>query len=135
MGLFKSLTETDEHEAQRDSTPQVTTKTLAEMAETPASELFVVEKVAAHSRGCWVRQWVKSFRLVLVFCAGIYVAVQAASLIVLRSALQNLDARTAATVEAVLRKHKLIVEAPKPSERDWSFIPTAAASPTSEASP
>lgn len=119
---FDLLSDTGDHDAADDSRP-TTTKSLAEMAETPASELFVWE---AH-RNCWAKRWIKRFRLWLAFSLGAAIVLQVGGVWIVRSAVKDLDSRTAETVrktvEQVLREHKIISD--DSSFRDFLASETA----------
>lgn len=136
---FDLLSDTDEHAAvDEERTPPVTTKTLAEMAESPASELFVRQELAGHVRACWAKRWIRRFRIVLAFGFGAFCAIQIGGFWIIRSMLRDLDLRTADTVERVLRSHKLISLGEHPQSRGligqstggggWTLISEAQAS-------
>lgn len=105
---FNLLSDTDENDAIEDDKTPVNTKTLAEMAEAPASELFVVRAI----RAAWVTRWVKRFRLrfalTMAFCLGAFFIVQAGAVWAVHSMLRDLDARTTKTVIQVLKDQKII---------------------------
>jgi len=108
---FKLLSDTDENDAIGTPSP-TTTKSLSELAEAPASELFVLQEISRLCRLCWPKRWIRRFRLrfavALAFGLGVFVAVQIGGFWFLRSALRDLDARTANTVIQVLKDHKII---------------------------
>jgi hypothetical protein len=107
------LTETVEH----DSLENLTSDQLAKMAETPASELFVWK----HGRECWVRSWIRRFRITLAFALGAMAAIQAGGYFLIKSALR--DSVRAAVLE-VLKERHLADVAPLP-ERMPADIGTA----------
>lgn len=99
------LSDSDE---QDDDPTIVTTKSLSELAASPASELFVHEQDSRHARACWAKRWIRRFRLSLAFAFGAFVVVQLGGVWWIHSLLRDLDVRTAKTVENVLREHKLV---------------------------
>jgi hypothetical protein len=98
---FNLLTDTNEHPAIND----ISSDTLAKMAETPASELFVQRM---HD-SCWVKRWVRQFRLSLAMLMGFLVALQLGSFFFLRIAIR--ESVRAGVIEILLEK-KLISSEP-----------------------
>lgn len=101
------LSDTGEHEA----FDRETTKTLAELAESPASELFVLQT----HRNCWVKRWVRKFRITMAFALGALFAVQVGGYFALRASLR--DAVRSAVTE-VLKEKMVIGAVAQPAPND-----------------
>lgn len=98
------LSETGEQEAIGGAN----TKSLADLAGTPASELFVLQ---THQQ-CWVKRWVRKFRLMLAFSLGFILAVEVGGLLVVRAKLRE---EVRAAVTDVLKERKVIVADDQPT--------------------
>jgi hypothetical protein len=103
---------------EQETVEEISSDTLKKLAETPASEL----SVRLFHRNCWAKRWIRRFRMWMMFVFGAAMVVQVGGAIAVNLALRNLDARTAetvrATVEKVLRDHKIVAQEPN-SFRDF----------------
>ena len=98
------LSDTGEH----DSLENLSSEKLAAMAETPASELYVWK----HGRECWVRSWIRRFRITLAFYLGATAALQVGGYFLIKAALRD-SVRSA--VMDVLRERHLADASPVPA--------------------
>lgn len=71
------LSETGERETAKDNP---TSKSLEELAKSPASELFVLET----HRDCWPKQWIRRFRTTLAIFFGSLVVLQGSAFVVFK---------------------------------------------------
>jgi hypothetical protein len=123
------LSDTDEHEAIEDLPPEK----LRELANSPASELFVLQQCMK----CWVKRWVRRVRLKWAFIFGVLVVIQAGGWyvgsLVIEDAVDKVMKRTAPvyiepvvreTVLKVLKEHHLILGALRaPADSVASLVP------------
>jgi hypothetical protein len=79
---FNALSDTGEH----PSIDSLSSDTLIKMSETPASELFVRQM---HDN-CWVKRWVRRFRLDFAFAMGFFFALQLSGYFLLRFTISDI---------------------------------------------
>jgi hypothetical protein len=101
---FNLLSDTSEH----PSIDSLSSDTLAKMSETPASELFVRQM---HDQ-CWVKRWVRRFRIDVAFAMGLFLAAQTLGYVLLRLAITDLRATIRTDVIKVLEEKNITTLAP-----------------------
>lgn len=115
--LSNLLSDTGETDAVPEDTPSPAE--LEKLAAEPATMLWTLRVVQRYSAHCWAKRWIRNFRYWLLFGLGLVAALQIAGFWVFRTTAQNFELRTAATVRAtveqVLREHKISSGLPAPT--------------------
>ena len=99
------LKDTGETDAVDDAAKTPTPADLERLANEPTTMLWTLRLVQRSSAHCWVKTWVRRFRITIAFALGALAALQIGGLFAMRAMLRE-TIRT--SVEEVLKERRII---------------------------
>jgi hypothetical protein len=112
--LIDLLKDTGENDAVDDDDQTPSPADLEKLATEPATMLWTLRLVQRSSAHCWVKRWVRHFRIALAFAFGGLVVVQVGGYFALKASFR--EAVRSAVIE-VLKEHKVIAATTSPAVR------------------